>query len=544
MGGVPKTQGERLLLTQSATFADMRSLSRPTLTAMGIGTVIVLLDGAMGTTATLIPLLAVAPVVAALSASRPETGVVGIFCVCMAVLSGLWNSDFAGTSHLVNILVVGSGAVAGFSTAALRERLERGRVAEGLLAEAGTLLESELDQARRAERVAEIAVPVLADAASVYLRQPDGTITHAAMISDNAELASVLRRLRHRDPTDPGGNNPVAVAIRTGEEQFLGRVSEEELREAAGGETTIAALRRAAPKETIVVPLRARGLTTGAIKLSLLKRVRSFDSDARRVIYALAERCALAIDNARVHQEQAHIASVLQRSLLPESLPEIAGFELASRFLAAGEANQVGGDFYDVFRSGKHSWTIVIGDVCGKGPEAAALTALARHTIRAAESPEASPSEVLARLHDSIRDSDAEHRFCTAVLARVVRSNGRARLDLTIGGHPSPLAIRSGGAVEPVGLPGTLLGGLDHPNLADATTQIRSGETLVLFTDGLLESRDRLGATDLAWPEKVLTGTNGDSAQRVADRLLEAALKRQGGVPRDDIAVVVLRRSS
>jgi sigma-B regulation protein RsbU (phosphoserine phosphatase) len=125
----------------------------------------------------------------------------------------------------------------------------------------------------------------------------------------------------------------------------------------------------------------------------------------------------------------------------------------------------------------------------------------------------------------------------------VDRANGRARLDLTIGGHPAPLAIRSGGAVERVGLPGTLLGGLDHPSLADTTTQIHSGETLVLFTDGLLESRDRKEATDFAWPERALTGSNGDSAERVADRLLETALQRQGGVPRDDIAVVVLRRS-
>ena len=517
-------------------------LSAPTLVAMAIGTLVVLLDGAVGPGVSLIPLLAVAPVVAAGSASQAETTIVGGFCLALAVLSGLWKDELAQAEHLVTVLVVGSGAVAGYSTAGLRERLERRRKAEALLAEVGTLLAAELDQASRAKHVADLAVPALADAASVYLLEVDGTIVHAAMTSSSRELASVLRRLRHREPIDPASDNPVAVATRTGREQFLGKVSEAELRAAADSGTSLEALRRAAPRETIVVPLQARGAVLGAIKLSLLDEVRHYDDDARRVVRALAERCGMAIDNARVHEQQAHIASVLQRSLLPESVPEIAGFETATRFLAAGEANQVGGDFFDVFRSGRDSWTLVIGDVCGKGPEAAALTSLARHTIRATESPATEPSLVLARLHDSILDFNNEHRFCTAVLARVERLNGGSRLQLTIGGHPPPLALRADGTVERVGVPGTLLGGLSRPNLSDATAEIANGDALVLFTDGLLESRDRQRESDPSWPYEVLQGAAGRSAERIADRLLDAALKRQGGTPRDDIAVVVLRR--
>lgn len=536
------TQGERLFLTRSDALADVRMLSAPTLVAMAIGTLIVLLDGAAGPSVSLIPLLAIAPVVAGLSASPPETGVVGAFCLTMAVLSGLWKDEFAQAEHLITVLVVGSGAVAGYSTAALRQRLERRRKAEALLAEVGTLLAAELDQATRAKHVADLAVPALADAASVYLLEEDGTIGHAAMTSSTQELASVLRRLRHREPIDPASDNPIAIAVRTGREQFLGKVSEEELRAATGPGASLSALRRAAPRETIVVPLQARGTTLGAIKLSLLDEVRHYDDEARRVVRALAERCALAIDNARVHEQQAHIASVLQRSLLPESVPEIAGFETATRFLAAGEANQVGGDFFDVFRSGRESWTLVIGDVCGKGPEAAALTSLARHTIRATESPAAEPSAVLARLHDSILEFNSEHRFCTAVLARVERETGRSRLHLTIGGHPPPLALRADGTVEPIGLPGTLLGGLAEPDLSDATTLIDKGDAVILFTDGLLESRDRSNGADPSWPLEVLRGATGRSAERIADRLLDAALQRQGGTPRDDIAVVVLRR--
>jgi serine phosphatase RsbU (regulator of sigma subunit) len=538
-----RSEGERLFLTRSAALRDIRMLSAPTLLAMGLGSLVVLLDGAVGPGVNLIPLLAIAPVVAARSASLPETGVVGIFCATMALLSGLWSGDFASAEHLVTILVVASGAIAGYSTAMLRERIERRRRSETLLAEVGTLLEAELDQSSRAQHVAALAVPVLADAASVYLVRPDGTIIHSAMTSSSRELASVLTRLRHREQIDPAGPNPVAVAVRTGEEQFLGKVTEEELRQAAGEGATVEALRRAAPEETIVVPLRARGSTLGAIKLSLLDQVRHYDDDARRVVRALAERCAMAIDNARIHEEQAHIATVLQRSLLPDSMPEVPGFETATRFRAAGQANQVGGDFFDLFRSGKDSWTLVIGDVCGKGPEAAALTSLARHTIRATESPATEPSEVLGRLHDSIQDSNSEYRFCTAVLVRVERPNGQSRLNLTIGGHPAPLAIRADGSVEPIGRPGTLLGGLDQPRLSNTTTPIAPGESVVLFTDGLLESRDRSAQTDLSWPASELTRANGRSAERIADGLLDAALERQGGELRDDIAIIVLRRN-
>jgi len=177
---------------------------------------------------------------------------------------------------------------------------------------------------------------------------------------------------------------------------------------------------------------------------------KAFDETARRTATRLADRAALALDNARLHEQQKHIASVLQHSLLPRSLPEIAGFETSSRFLAAGEAYEVGGDFYDVFRSGSGSWTAVIGDVCGKGPEAASLTALARYTVRTASSPDSTPSGVLRTLHDSISSEHADLRFCTAALARIqAPSNGRgsARLTVALGGHPLPMILRKSGRV-------------------------------------------------------------------------------------------------
>ena len=544
MGVTVGTQGDQLLLARPAALADLRELSLPTLLAMAVGALVVILDGVAGPELNLIALLAIAPVIAAMSASEAETGVVGAFCVVMALLSGLWNQHLFAGDHLVAVLVVASGSVAGLWTAALRERLERARVAEGLLAEVGTLLEDELDQEKRAGHVARIAVPALADLAMLDLLQPDGSIERVSTASVDRPTATALARLRKRRPIDPDGPHPIAEAIRSGDERLLSAMSEDEIAELSSSRAELDALRKFSSGDTLIVPLQARGSTLGALTLCLLDPERHYDQDARRVVRSLAERCALGLDNARVHQEQAHIASVLQRSLMPVSLPDVAGFETAYRFLAAGEANQVGGDFFDLFRSGRDSWTVLIGDVCGKGPEAASLTALARHTIRSAEAPDSPPSQVLSDLHDSIKENGPpERRFCTAVLARVERPNGRARMQLSIGGHPSPLAVRADGAVEAVGEPGTLLGGFDQPNLADASTLIRKGESVVLFTDGLLEVHDRSDQLDDSWPSSLLRGANGHSAEWIADQLLEAALERQGGEPRDDIAIVVLRRT-
>ena len=310
-------QGDQLLLRRPTALADLRSLSGPTLIALAISAFVVVMDGAAGPVVNLIPLLAIAPVIAALSTSEAETAVVGAFCVVMALLSGLWNERFADADHLVAILVVAAGSVAGLWTAALRERLERGRNAQALLAQAGTLLEDELDQAKRAQHVAQIAVPTLAETAAIDLLQADGTIHRAATASVD---------------TRPGGHPPPpapATADRGGRAPPRGRgdsqrqgalmdgMSETEIEGFASSRAERNALRRLAAGEVLFVPLRARGSTLGALSLSSREPDRRYDKDARRVVRSLAERFALSLDNARVHQEQAHIASVLQRSLMP-----------------------------------------------------------------------------------------------------------------------------------------------------------------------------------------------------------------------------------
>ncbi len=193
---------------------------------------------------------------------------------------------------------------------------------------------------------------------------------------------------------------------------------------------------------------------------------------------------------------------MLQRSLLPPSIPTVPGLTAAVRFIAAGEGIEVGGDFYDFFRARGDGVAALIGDVCGKGPEAASVTALARHTLRAAAAYESRPSAVLALLHRALREARDDDRFCTVAYCDFELREGGARMVLSCGGHPLPLVLRRSGAVEPVGRLGTLLGADVEPVLSDVAVDLAPGELVVLYTDGVTEVRagrqEIFGHRDLA----------------------------------------------
>ena len=537
---------DRELVTPPPTLANLQELSGPALIAMLIASAIAVLDGLAGSTAVLIGLLAIPPVIAAMSASLPETAVVGAFCLVMALLSVLWHEETDLTQYVVAVMTVIAGDLAGLWVASLTVNLNREQAASELLGEAGALMEDALDRGERAQHLADLAVPVLGDVAMVDMVSPDGTIERVAARSSGTEVADLFVELRESTPIDPHGPHPVAEVIRSGRPMSLDQLSDDAIEGITTREDERELLRKHRFRSCIVLPLGARGSVLGALTLWIMRPSKTFDETARRTAKRLADRAALALDNARLHEQQSHIASVLQRSLRPRSLPQITGFDAASRFLAAGEAYEVGGDFYDVFRSGSGTWTAVIGDVCGKGPEAASLTALARYTIRTASSPGSSPSEVLRALHESISSERADLRFCTAALARIqAPGNGSdaARLTVALGGHPLPMVLRRNGRVDSIGEPGTLLGALPSPALADSDDTLGMGDALILYTDGVLDVRDRSKRDDPDWLAKELTKVAGKTADEIAQRIAQAAIKRHGGEPRDDIAILVLHRS-
>jgi integral membrane sensor domain MASE1/anti-sigma regulatory factor (Ser/Thr protein kinase) len=244
----------------------------------------------------------------------------------------------------------------------------------------------------------------------------------------------------------------------------------------------------------------------------------------------------------RAEQAVEHIARTLQASLLPSRLPDIPGVEAAARFRPAGTRNQVGGDFYDVFATADGGWAVVVGDVCGKGPEAAALTGLARHTLRAAAVHESRPSRLLTLLNDAILRQRSEDTFCTAAFVRIdLDGGGTARLTFSTGGHPLPLLLRAAGGVETVGRPGMLLGMEAEPRLVDHAVDVGAGDALLVYTDGLTDAYapERMLATaDVA---ALLGSCAGLSASEIAERMQTSVLGTRPAEPRDDIALVVIR---
>ena len=538
---------DRELIHPAPSLGSLDALTPLALVLAALAGGLAALDALVSHSVVVVSLLAFPPVIAATRASVAETAAVGVFCVALAALSGLWNDNIGTGDYFVRLVVVLAGAGAGAWIASLRVSVARERDSADLLAETGLLLEESMDANDRVEHVARLAVPDLADAATVDLCGRNGTILRSATVARDPELETTFRRMRNSHPVDPESEHPAAVAIRTGETVLHTSLPEDMVETFGHEQPELDLIKRTQPSSVLVVPLKARGEVLGALSMWILDPRRKHDALAQNVALRLAHRAGLALDNARLHEQQAHIAQVLQGALRPQVLPDISGFESASRFLAAGaDAYEVGGDFYDAFRTGSETWSVVIGDVCGKGPEAAALTALARYTIRTASTPETAPSDVLMALDRSIADDRPELRFCTAALARLrAVSNGRdsAGLTVALGGHPPPLVLRRDGHVDVVGKPGTLLGALPSPAVADVDASLAPGESIVLYTDGLLESRDRRKADDPGWLAAQISGANGVSAEELADQLVRLAIRRQDGEPRDDIAILVLQRS-
>jgi serine phosphatase RsbU (regulator of sigma subunit) len=256
----------------------------------------------------------------------------------------------------------------------------------------------------------------------------------------------------------------------------------------------------------------------------------------------LARNAAFAVDNARLYRQRSRVARTLQRSLLPPELPVIPGFDVAARYRAAGEGMEVGGDFYDLFEGESRDWAVVIGDVCGKGADAAAVTGLARYTIRTAAMREEQPSGVLRTLNDAMIRQYSQGTFCTVAYARLTDAGeNRGRVVLACGGHPLPYLVTADGEVELVGSPGTLLGIFPDPELVDTPIAMAAGDSLVLYTDGLVEYYDQ----NVAIGERRLTELLRESAslraEGIANRIELSLQDTEGGRARDDIAFVVLQ---
>jgi serine phosphatase RsbU (regulator of sigma subunit) len=266
-----------------------------------------------------------------------------------------------------------------------------------------------------------------------------------------------------------------------------------------------------------------------------------FDTVERDLLEHLAAQAAVSLENLRLEElmwrsarTNARIAHTLQQSLIPPELPTIPGLQLGALYRPTGEGIEVGGDFYDVFSTGEREWFAVIGDVCGKGAEAAAVTALARYTIRAAVMRHRSPAGILRWLNAAML-RQGTGRFVTLACARVEMQDA-VTVTVACAGHPEPRVLRAAGAVEPIGGRGTLLGVLHEVEVFDHSARLDPGDALVLYTDGLTEA-----SAPRVWTSHQLDAALAGARRLHAQRIVEHLESLVPGPLRDDLALLALR---
>jgi PAS domain S-box-containing protein len=424
-----------------------------------------------------------------------------------------------------------------------RER-ERAHERTAFLLRLGEQLDRSLDYEQAIQILAGTVAGRVADACVIHELDGAGGLRRVAVAHADPAWARRASELLDAHPIEDERWIEAQVA-QTGSSVHIARFAERHLQVLAGEDPRFAdGLRTLAVRSLIAVPLRARGRMLGTATLLATGESAPFGPDDVAFAEELARRAALAADNARLLSDHKRIAQTLQSRLLPREIPEPPGAEIAVRYRAAGEHNVVGGDFYDVFERAPGEWVAVVGDVAGKGAEAAALTAQIRHTLRAASRVHGSPGGLLHAVHDELRRELEAGLFCT-MAAVVVRREGAALVgSVALGGHPAALAIRGGGTAEEVGRTGTLLGAIDPLDVYDTGLRLEAGDALLLYTDGVTEADPR----NDDWGEEELrdfvAGLAGSSAAEVADRVVGRVIDVAGGLPRDDVALVVLRMLS
>lgn len=406
------------------------------------------------------------------------------------------------------------------------------------LAEASAVLSRSLNTNAAMTELAELAVPRLGDWCAVDILDHGELQLVAASHHDPAKLDEVRRWRAHNPLSFAHGPGEV---VRAGKSELITDIDDAVLQAAARDEEHLRLLRSLRFRSAVIVPLVARGAVLGALTL-----IHDADSDRRHtaddlaLAEELAHRAGVALDNARLFQDRAAVASVLQRALLPPELPPVPGVEIAARHQPGAEM-VIGGDFYDVFENADGSWTVLIGDVCGKDTTAASLTALARHSARAAVTRDSDPRAVLHVMNEAFRQHGSSEQFCTAVCARLHPGSDAAGLDVAVAGHPPPLLLRADGSTEAIQAAGSLVGLFDDAAFSVQSVWLAAGETLALYTDGVTEARrgeELFGSERLA---AALSQGRALEADVLADEVLRAVAAFDNGDRRDDVAIVTVQ---
>ncbi|MFD1366593.1 PP2C family protein-serine/threonine phosphatase [Actinoplanes sichuanensis] len=386
---------------------------------------------------------------------------------------------------------------------------------DALLAEASLQMDQVLDTTQTMQRVPRMAVPAIAEGCLVFVTEDGRPVLRSSVHVDMRRLSALLA-------------DPAVVAHL---DHLVGRTI-------LGGTAPPADTTLLSTRSVDLQPLRARGEIVGAL-------VFLFDRDASAIpptsfLRDLASRAALAIDNGTRYERRRRDVVTMQQHLLPTRLPDVGGLELAASYLVGDRILEVGGDFYDVVSGADGSVAALVGDVCGRGVDAAALTGMARHTLAALLQEGATPIRAMTRLNARLR-LDGSWRFVTAGVARLRLTGDGVEVDWVSAGHPAPVVMRHASGPERGTGGGSPLGVLPEPRLGESRLVLAPGDTLILFTDGLTESRDTHG---VMFEDQALGETLDRLRGRPLSELvhqLSTASAAFGGSGTDDIAVLAIR---
>ncbi|MDQ2676669.1 MAG: SpoIIE family protein phosphatase, partial [Actinomycetota bacterium] len=415
---------------------------------------------------------------------------------------------------------------------------------ESLLTRITEVIEREMEVKGRLRSLARTLVPAVGDVCSVHEVTAEGAVNRVGVAALDEETEALVLAL-----PEPSETSPIRAAVSSREPVLYTRIAED--REIArarargiaapegAGELSAEARFRAEERSNMIVPLVARGRVLGTISLSILNSTGRDPLDRDDIAFGMevATHAAMALDNARLYEQQRDIAAILQQALLPRTLPKVAHAEVAVRHRPGRTGTEVGGDFYDLFEAGNR-WVAVVGDVCGKGPEAAALTALVRHTLRATA--RLGPEEAVLRVHEAIQAS-GENTYCTLACAELRVAGDRLIARVTTAGHPEPRIVGPDGSIRRLEVTGPLVGILQDPVFDAQEVELPAGSTFFMCSDGIPEARRNGEIFGDVRLEELLARLGPLEPEEMLRRLEEEVVDFVAGRPRDDLALFALR---
>jgi serine phosphatase RsbU (regulator of sigma subunit) len=393
---------------------------------------------------------------------------------------------------------------------------------------------------------AAAAVPKLGDWCSIHYVPDAGDAVEIVVAHADPAKVAWANALAQRFPYNPDGETGVPKVIRSGVTEFIEHI-DDALIDAVLARSNLdpvevrEILDALGVTSAITVPLVTKRGVRGAMQFVSAESGRTYDHDDVALAEVAAARIADALDNMWLTEQHQHISATLQQALLPPRLPTIPGIDVAVRYWPAGIAVQAGGDFYDVFQTSPTAWSVLIGDVCGTGPDAAAVTGIARHTVRAAARHDQDHLGVVGWLNEAMLLSDRD-RFCTAVYATIEARRGGWHLTACTAGHPRPVHAHPHGCASVIGQPGSLLGVFEDVDVQVSEVPLGVGDVVVLYTDGITDLPPPHGQTEADVVDLVAEVAISGTAEEIAEAIHRSVTDRLPLAQReDDVALVVLR---